>query len=86
MQKTAKHFNVVKNGKLTIRVQSIIDRYKNNGVDVVKVFELERMRLNDKLITAEVFEDSEYGKTLEPVSYIKAKIQALTEILSVLNS
>ncbi len=92
-QQTAKHFTVSKNGKLTNRVQAIIDHYRALGVNVELVLEKELSRLNDKLVVSHILrpEEDETGTisekfNLEPASYLSAKIQAIKEILEVLNS
>lgn len=90
----AKHFTVLNaNGGLTNRVSAIITHYQGLGVNVRLVLERELIRLRDKLVVSNLFysdedetEQSQKKPTLESASYIKAKIQAIEEILSVLNS
>ena len=83
-QTDTKHFNVLKNGKLT---QTIIDHYRGQGVNVEDVLYRERTKLNDKLVTINILGEAVVKEEQrEPVHYIKAKIQAIDEILSVLNS
>lgn len=92
-QTEAKHFTVLKNGKLTNRISAIIEHYRGLGVNVELVLERELNRLNDKLLISNILkpEEDETGMIaekfhLEPASYTNAKIQAIKEILSVLNS
>lgn len=81
-----KHFNVLKNGKLSERTSAILDHYRGLGVNVEVVLHRELIRLNDKLVVLEFIGENVDKTTQEPVTYIKAKIQALQEILAVLNS
>lgn len=83
-QTDTKHFNVLRNGKLTRRIEAILDHYRGYGMNVEVVLERELRRLEDRLVVKEVLQDYDSGE--EPASYIKAKIQAIKDILSVLNS
>ena len=86
-QTDTKHFNVLKNGKLTQRISAIIDHYRGQGVNVEDVLYRERTKLNDKLVTINILGEAVVKEEQrEPVHCIKAKIQAIDEILSVLNS
>ena len=92
MSPEAKHFTVLKNGELTHRMIGIIYHYRGLGVNVELVLERELNRLNEKLLVSDLLEPEESERDiqeelhLEPKEYLLAKIQALKEILSVLNS
>ena len=86
-QTDTKHFNVLKNGKLTHRIEAIVDHYRGQGVNVEAVLERELIRLNDKLVTVSILGEAVLKEeNREPEHYIRAKIQAIKEILGVLNS
>ena len=80
MSSNSPHYSVVRNGKLTPRIQKILDKYKTEEhVDVVRVIESECKRLEGIILTTEVFETT-YGQ--EPLEVCKAKLKALQEILN----
>lgn len=86
---STKHIRVLKSqGELTPRVEAILSHYEQLGVNVRQVLERELIRLEDKLVLMNFLEE-DYEK-LHPqedsVNFVKAKITACKEILSVINS
>ena len=79
MSCTTKCYVVIRNGKLTKRIQNIIAHYRKLGVNIEFVLENELNRLKNRLLFAEIFGTEEVDN---PV----AKIRALEQILDVLNS
>ena len=85
-QADTKHFNVLKDGKLSFRISAILDHYRGLKVNVEDVLTRELDRLERQVVKLSFLESDIDKVTKEPITYIKAKIQALKEILSVLNS
>lgn len=75
------YYPVVRNGKLTQRVQKILDEYKRDyNVDVVRTLQSEHNRLRDRILFLEVFEQNQ-----EKVKDCKARIYALRQILDIID-
>ena len=79
MSCTTKCYTVVRNGKLTKRIKNIIDHYRKLGVNVEFVLENELNRLRGLLLYNEIFGTRGDDNPA-------AKMKALEQILSVLNS
>lgn len=86
---STKHIRVLKSqGVLTPRVEAIIRHYESHGVDVRQTIEREQHRLEDKLVLMECFgEENEHtNPNHESTTFVRAKINACKDILSVINS
>ena len=75
---TKRKYIVVRNGKLTKRIEYIITQYRELGVNVEFVLEQELEHLKKKALFDEIFESCSNN--------LVSKIRALEDILSILNS
>lgn len=86
---STKHIRVLKSqGELTPRIDAILSHYEQLGVNCKQVIERELIRLKDKLVLMD-FLGNEYEKLYpqeDSYNFVKAKITACEEILSVINS
>lgn len=74
------YYSVVRNGKLTLRIQKILDEYKQKyKVDVVRVLRNEYERLQNKQMFLKIFTDEQ-----EQICECVARVRALRQILDVI--